>query len=257
LIKGRVFSFWCFIAVTIVVFWAIYTARKGRQVKVRAIPALDAIPEAVGRSVEMGRPVMFNLGIADIIGDTAAQTLAGLGVLSYVAGLCADYDTRILVPITKPNVLPLAEETVRTAYFTKGKLDKYDPNWIQYLSDEQWAYVSGVMGMTQREKPGACILVGGFWSETLMVVECANSVGAIQIGGTGQLPQVPFFVAACDYALIGEEIYAARAVVSQDVQSLGSIDGQDLVKLISIILIVAGIALSTFGSSWLVNITKL
>lgn len=255
MIAGRVFSFVSLAVVSFLIFWCISKARKGRVVNMRPIPALEAIPEAIGRSVEMGKPVLFNVGIADIVDATAAQTMAGLVVMSHVARLCAKYDSKILVPIRQPNVLPLAEETVRTAYSSEGKLESYDPNWIQYLSSEQWAFVGAVMGITQRERPGANVMIGGFWSEALMLVESGNSIGSIQIGGTGNLPQVPFFVAACDYTLIGEEIYAAGAAASDNPISLGSIEGQDLAKILAIGLIIAGALMSTFGSNYLVALT--
>lgn len=256
MIPGRVFSLASLIIVGGLIFWRIMAAQNGKAVTIRPIPALDAIPEAVGRSVEMGKPVLYNLGIADIVDANAAQTMAGLVVMSHVADLCARYDTKMLVPVMRPNVLPLAEETVKNAYSNHGKLDSYDPDWVQYLSSEQWAFVGAVMGLTQREKPGANVMIGGFWSEALMMVESGNSIGAIQIGGTGNLPQVPFFVAACDYTLIGEEIYAAGAAASKSPVSLGSIEGQDFAKILAIALIIMGALMSTLGSNYLVNLTS-
>lgn len=256
MVKGRVFPFISLVIIAAFVFLSIRASRRGKTPKIRPIAGLEAIPEAIGRSVEMGKPVLFNPGIADIVGDTAAQTMAGIVALGYVADLCAQYDCKLIVPIRQPNVLPIAEETVKTAFARHGKVQNYDPNWIQYLSSEQWAFVGGVMGIIQREKPGANIMIGGFWSETLILVESGNSAGAIQIGGTGNLPQIPFFVAACDYTLIGEEIYAAAASASKDPTSLGSIVGQDLSKAYALLLILLGSILLTAGSDYLVNLTK-
>ena len=52
--------------------------------------------------------------------------------------------------------------------------------------------------------------------------------------------QLPFFVAACDYTLIGEELFAASAYLSQDEKMLGSLKGQDFGKLVAMISILAG-----------------
>ncbi len=41
---------------------------------------------------------------------------------------------------------------------------------------------------------------------------------------------MPFFVAASDYCLIGEELFAAAAYLSKDQVQLGSILGQDVSK---------------------------
>ncbi len=254
--SGRIFSFCVLLLVGAFILVCISRARKGKPVPVRPISGLEAIPEAIGRAVEMGKPVLYNPGIADIVGTTAAQTMAGLVALAYAADLCAKYDCALLVPIRQPTVLPLAEETVKTAFANNGKIENYNPNWIQYLSSEQWAFVGGCMGIIERERPAAHIMIGGFWSESLILVEGGNTVGAIQIGGTANLPQVPFFVAACDYTLIGEEIYAAAAVASQDPVALGSIEGQDLSKILAVFLIVLGSLFSTFGSDFLKNLIK-
>lgn len=55
------------------------------------------------------------------------------------------------------------------------------------------------------------------------------------------MAQVPFFVAACDYCLIGEEFYAAAAYIGHDPVLTGSIAGQDWGKILAISLLVVGI----------------
>ena len=70
-------------------------------------------------------------------------------------------------------------------------------------------------------------LRGLFYAESLILAETGNSVGAIQIAGTSEAAQLPFFVAACDYTLIGEELFAASAYLTGEPQQLGSLKGQD------------------------------
>ena len=72
-----------------------------------------------------------------------------------------------------------------------------------------------------------------------------NSIGAIQIAGTAQPAQLPFFVAACDYTLIGEEFFAASAYLSGEPDQLGSLKGQDVGKIIVAAGILAGVAGAT------------
>ena len=62
-----------------------------------------------------------------------------------------------------------------------------------------------------REQPAANILVRAFWAESLIFAEVGAIAGALQIAGTANTHQIQFFVAACDYCLIGEELYAASA----------------------------------------------
>ena len=65
-----------------------------------------------------------------------------------------------------------------------------------------------------RDKPAAVFYQGKFYAESLILAETRNSIGAIQIAGTGSSSQI-LFVTACDYTLIGEEFYAASAYLSR------------------------------------------
>ena len=95
---------------------------------------------------------------------------------------------------------------------------------------EQFAYVAAVNGMMLRDKPAANLFLGGFFAESLLLAETGHSIGAIQIAGTANVHQMPFFVVACDYTLIGEEYYAASALLSNDPRLLGSLKSSDTVE---------------------------
>ena len=223
----------------------INAARMGKELWVRPIAGLSAIDEAVGRATEMGRPVLFVIGIQDI---NEIQTLAGLTVLSRVAKTAAEYGAQIEVPTCRSLVMAAARETVEAAFLAAGRPDSYQPDRIHYLTDEQFAFVAGVTGYMVREEPAACIYMGGFYAESLILAETGNHIGAIQVAGTAMPSQLPFFVASCDYTLIGEEFFAASAYLSGDPLQIGSLKGQDWGKFISVIILVIGICFATFAS---------
>ena len=137
-----------------------------------------------------------------------------------------------------------ARETVEASYLAAGRPDAYQADRIHYLTDEQFAFVAGVTGYMVREEPAACIYMGGFYAESLILAETGNHIGAIQVAGTA----MPFFVAACDYTLIGEEFFAASAYLSDDPMQIGSLKGQDWGKFVSVIILVLGILLATITS---------
>jgi len=225
---------------TIVYF--IGVARKGGDIWVRPIPGLEAVSEAVGRATEMGRSCLFVPGIQDI---NDIQTVAGITVLSRVAKLTAEYDAHLWVPTSRSLVMTTARETVESSYLGAGRPDAYREDDIFYLTDEQFGFVAGVTGQMLRERPAACFYMGAFYAESLLLAETGNQIGAIQIAGTAMPAQLPFFVAACDYTLIGEEFFAASAYLSGEPQQLGSLKGQDLGKLVGAVLLIAGCTFAT------------
>jgi hypothetical protein len=131
----------------------------------------------------------------------------------------------------------------------KGRVDAYRPDRINYLTDDQFGYVAGVGGIMMRDKPAACFYLGTFYAESLILAETGNSIGAIQIAGTAEPSQIPFFVAACDYTLIGEELFAASAYLSKNPREVGSLKGQDMVKVVIIVAIIIGTLLETLAAT--------
>lgn len=226
------------------VVYFIAQARSGKVLKIRKVAGLEAVEEAVGRATEMGRNVLFIPGIQDI---NEIQTVAGLIVLNRVAEYTAEYDAGLDVPTTRSLVMTTARETVSSAYTAAGRPDLYNPDNIYYVTDEQFGFVAAVTGKMVREKPAACFYMGAFYAESLIFAETANTVGAIQIAGTAMPSQLPFFVAACDYVLIGEEFFAASAYLSGEPQQLGSLKGQDFGKLIGGALILVGAVIATLA----------
>lgn len=171
----------------------------------------------------MGRSCLFVPGLQDL---DEIQTIAGLNVLARVATTAAEYDARIEVPSSKSLVMTAARETVEASYLAAGRPDAYSPDSVYYVTDEQFGYVAYLQGMMVRDKPAACFYMGSFFAESLILAETGNSIGAIQIAGTARPSQLPFFVAACDYTLIGEEFFAASAYLSDEPDQLGSLKGQ-------------------------------
>src|SRR2546427_1893054 len=226
------------------VLYFIRSAEKGKKPFVRRIPGIDAIEEAIGRATEMGRSVLYVPGIQDI---SDIQTVAGLVILESVAKLTAKYETPITVPVTYPIPFTIAEEMVKAGHLHAGRPESYDPDSVRFVSPEQFAYVATVTGIMLRDRPAAHIFMGSFFAESLLLAETGFATGAIQVAGTANVHQLPFFVVACDYTLIGEELYAASAYLSKEPRLVGGLKGADLMKVVVITLLVVGCLLETFG----------
>ena len=213
----------------------IQKAKSGEEIYMRPIAAIKAMEEAVGRATEMGTSVLYVPGIS---GLDEIDTISGLIILGHVAGMTAEYESSLHVPVCVPIVMETAKETCKEAYLRKGRPDLYREDMVHYVTDDQFAYAAGVNGIMLREKPAAIFFQGKFYAESLILAETGNSIGAIQIAGTGSSSQIPFFVTACDYTLIGEEFYAASAYLSGSPEMLGSIKGQDYIKAFCILIII-------------------
>ncbi|MAX30849.1 MAG: hypothetical protein CMG12_00705 [Candidatus Marinimicrobia bacterium] len=232
---NRVVMFISIVVIGATLLYNIRMAERGEEFYLRPIPGLKAVEEAVGRSTEMGKPVLYVPGIMDM---DQVETVAGVIVLGHVAKMTARYETSLNVPVSRSIVMKAARETCRESYMLEGRPDMFHDDMVHYLTDDQFAYAAGVNGIMVREKPAACLYMGKFYAESLILAETGNSIGAIQIAGTASQAQIPFFVTACDYTLIGEEFFAASAYLSQKPELIGGVRGQDMVKVGVITIII-------------------
>ena len=243
-VVGNEMTFYAIFISCFIIEYFIEKANKGEEIYLRPIAGISAMEEAVGRSTEMGTSVLFVPGIS---GLDQIDTIAGLTILGHVAEMTAQYETNLHVPVAVPIVMETAKETCKEAYLKQGRTDLYRNDMVHYVTDDQFAYAAGVNGIMLRDKPAAVFYQGKFYAESLILAETGNSIGAIQIAGTGSSSQIPFFVTACDYTLIGEEFYAASAYLSGNPEMIGSIKGQDYVKLLCMISILIVVLFSLFN----------
>ncbi|MEM3714257.1 MAG: DUF6754 domain-containing protein [Nitrososphaeria archaeon] len=209
----------------------------------RKIPAVDAIEQAVGRATELGRPIIFTPGLSSLETIDAPQTLAGLSILSYVSKLAAKTKTPIFVGVSKATILPLAQEIVKMACLEAGVPEAVETQHVEYLSDQQFAYAAGYIGIMAREKAVSNIFTGTLWAESLIFAESGHAAGCFQIGGTAVWTQMAFIVPTCDFVLLGEELMAAGAILSNEPEQISTIVSHDYLRLIAVAIILAAFAL--------------
>jgi hypothetical protein len=223
----------------------ILIGKRGGTLYLRPISGLEAVDEAIGRATEMGKPILYSSGTGKM--DRPA-TIASMNILGSVIEKVAEYNTPLIFPNKDPVVMAVAQEVAYEAYTRAGHPDNFNPDNIFFVTDSQFGYAAAVDGIMLREQPATNLFLGTFEAESLILAETGNSIGAIQIAGTDSSIQMAFFVVACDYVLIGEELFAASGYLSKDPQVLGSLKGSDYTKLIIVAIMLIGVLMVLFGN---------
>jgi hypothetical protein len=241
---------WLLLAIILAVgaMMAVFTrqARAGKEIRIRRIPGIDAIEEGVGRATEMGKPVLYVPGIESL---EDIQTIAAMLVLGDVAKTIAEYQADVIVSCCVPIVREVADEVVKAGFYRAGHPDAYNPSSVRFISSEQFAFCAGTNGIMYRQKPATNIYMGRFYAESLILAETGFVNKAIQIAGTAETSQLPFFIAACDYTLIGEELFAVSAYLSKDPRLVSSLKASDWLKIATVLLLAIGVISMSLGST--------
>lgn len=223
------------------VLFNIIRAKKAKGVTIRRIAGLDQIDEAVGRATETARPVLMVPGLGSLTGIT----VQALTIFAYVVRTAARFATPIRLLNADASVYAVAQEITRDVYISEGVPEQYDPESVRFVSDRQFAFAAGVAGVIQRDRVAATFFFGDFYAESMIFAENANIVGAIQVAATTQFTQTPFFIAACDYVLLGDEFYAASAYLGRQPVLVGSLVGVDWAKMVAMAFTVVAVIVHT------------
>jgi len=242
--SGRINVLICILIFSALVLYFVRRARHDKNLFIRKIAGLAAVEDAIGRATEMGKPILYVPGLWDI--DSTA-TIASMNILGEIAKKIARYDTPLIVTNRWSVTYTISKEIVKEAFISQGHPDKFKNDYIRYLTEDQFGFAAAVNGIMIREKPAANFFIGYFWAESLILAETGAMTGAIQIAGTDAVNQLPFFVTACDYTLLGEELYAASAYLSREPLLLGALKAQDFGKVLALAMLVAITILAFFG----------
>jgi len=254
---GKVVSFLiliiCWIAIVII-------PRLKLKISVRRLPGIDAIEDSIGRAAEMGRGVTMLVGglggygtsggLAD--GSSAPAILSGLAVAGYVARMCARLNIPFIMPIENETIIPSAMEITREAYIIENNIDNYNADSIvQFMPSS-----ATVIALAERFKPATNIMLGPFWAPAVQYTEAYNRVGAFQIGGSSSTSALSYFATACDYLIIGEEVYAVGAYISQEPKMIATLTISDYMKVLAIILLIVGAVSTSLGNNFLTTLLR-
>ncbi|MBJ95355.1 MAG: hypothetical protein CMP23_12905, partial [Rickettsiales bacterium] len=229
-------------------------AQQGKEMFIRRMPGIDAIEDGIGRATEMGKPVLYVPGIDDL---QDIQTIASMLILGQVSKTIAEYQSELIVSCCVPIVREVADEVVRAGFYQAGYPDAFRPEEIRFIAADQFAFCAGTNGIMLREKPATNIYLGRFFAESLILAETGYLNRSIQIAGTAEATQLPFFVAACDYTLIGEELFAVSAYLSRDPRLVSSLKASDYIKVAIVASLLVGTVLTSCGIDFFINLFEL
>jgi hypothetical protein len=261
LVAGKAFDLLSLVLIIgSMVYFILRTKESGTAPPIRSIPGIEALEEAVGRAVELERPVHYSEGhpLAGKLYDVwqGPQYLAGLSVLASVGRLCAQKGARLVCSIGHSELLPIVIDSLKTQYILENKADEFVEEDIYFFPEQ--SYALGAVRTIEQERVAANILFGTYWGQdTLMLPEAGVYAGAMQIGATAGIGSLPFFIAAMDYVLIGEELFVAGAVASGDPIQISAIVGQDYGKLFAIVISILGVLAATAGITFFTDLLKM
>ena len=247
IVEGRIIGLLSLLIIAGSIVYYMQRAYSGKLPKLRRLAAVNQIDEILGRCVEMGRPAYYLMDTVTMDNPSVlAPTVAAFQILAYTARSAARLGAKFFVPVTQGLAYTISSEIVDEAYKAESKQDELKlDDTVMYLPDG--ADRMYIINHMWSDGMAGAFFIGSWYHKAVIFTENAARVGAMMLGGTDTTHNIPFLVAICDYSIIGEELYALGAYVSEDPTVSSSLAGQDIGKFIALILVIVGSILLTLG----------
>ncbi len=248
LVTGTIADLVIFIFVSVLVI--IGFTGKIKFPKPKKFQAITVIEEIVGRCTELNQPIFSDPGRwSDVTTMSSASGFAGMAILSYVARLCAKFNTKLIVFTQNEPLLTWMETTVKAPFVLSGSSVQPEVRYVpQVLGNMYTATLALAM---EREKAGALISLGPLLTSAAIASEAGARIGAVTLMGTDQTAALGFLAVSAEHIMIGEEIFAAAAIVSEDEVAMNTVTTQDFSKALFIVIMTLGVVLSSLRIPWL------
>ncbi len=224
-----------------------FLARQGFRPALRSLGGYESLKNQVGQAVESGGRVHVSLGPNSIIDSDAGVALAGLTMLEVVAETAAISDLSPVATTADPTAALVLNDTVRRAYLRQGQADKFEAKSARLVALDPIALAGGATGIIADDQVRANVLVGSFGPEVALIAEAGARHRIPQTVGSDRLEAQAVGYAMADHALVGEEVYVARAYLTKEPAPVASLAVEDAMRWLIVGLIIFGVAVQTFG----------
>ncbi len=220
--------------------------RKSRQV-FRAIPALQNLRRAVGRSVEEGGRIHVSIGKASIFSPTSASALVGLSTTNRIAQFSSVSDRPPIVTSGDGTLSILSQDTLRAAYKAANASEQYDAERGRLAGPTPFSYIAGTMPVIRSERVSTNLFVGNFGPEVALLVDAADRQNAFAIAASDSLSAQAVLYATAKESLIGEELFALPAYLQAGPMYQASLNIQDILRWVVVAILILGSILAVLG----------
>jgi hypothetical protein len=187
------------------------------------------------------------VGPGGLIGRETGTTLAALSVLDAASTASVIGDELPVATTGDATTLLAAADTLRRAYERVDDLEKYETKAARLVALDATAMAAGATSIIADDDVQANVLVGSFGPEAALMMEAGYRQRIPQTLGSDRLEGQAVALAMADHALIGEEVYAARAYLDGTPPSVGGLAAEDILRWVIVALIAAGVVLETLG----------
>ncbi len=222
-------------------------AMNGRSPAFRPLRGVAALKHRTEDTVETGQPLHVATGsnVPGTVG-ASAETIASLLIAQRIAEHIARQGGTMSVSSGDAVAHAAVRGTLHHAYKQSSFISEYrghEPMLVTHQTPV--AYAMGVAQQRTTDPPDASVIVGSYGSEALLIGAEGNDGQFPQLAGTTSFAALPALTLSTEATLVGEELYAAEAYISDAAEPKARLLTHDALRWLIVAIIVVGVHLRT------------
>lgn len=217
-----------------------------RNAPLRRIDAYNGMVLSVSQAVESGRAMHLSFG-SSAVRDASTLAAVATAEILYALSLRASLgDKPPFVTLSDPITLGLSQDILRKAYRARGRLAFYRGAQSRWYPPGM-AFAAGAGTAVLTGDASTNILTGNYGAELMLLAENALRYNRYVVAQSSndRLDGQAVAYAVSDAPLIGEELYASAAYLSQTPVAVGGVVAQDVLRIL-VVLALIGLAILSF-----------
>ncbi|GAB4579867.1 MAG: hypothetical protein Fur0022_26060 [Anaerolineales bacterium] len=214
--------------------------RNRTELGLRSIPAFARLSRAIGLAVEAGTRLHISIGNGNLTSPGSAASFVGLSMLGRIARTASISDAPPIASAGDGALAILAQDTLKAGYREVGAGESYNPDLGRVTGLTPTSFAAGAMTLIADENVSGNVLAGNFGVEAGLILEASERNDAFSLSGTDHIPTQAMMFAASQETLIGEELYAGGAYLRAGIFHTASLQAQDVVRWLLVLIILAG-----------------
>ena len=213
----------------------------------REIAAFTRLKRAIGTSVEDGTRLHISLGRSGLQTPNGAPGLAGLAMLRHLIEQTSASDKPPVVTSGAGDLSILTRDTLQAGYKAAGAEDIYDPTTGRLTGLTPFSFAAGAIPSMRDENVSSNVFIGHFGPEVALLTDTAERTNSPAVAAAVDPTAQAILYASVEEPLIGEELFAAGAYSNAGPAHQASLQVQDIIRLVIILVLLVGSAFKLAG----------
>jgi hypothetical protein len=213
----------------------------------REIAAFARLRRAIGISVEDGTRLHISLGRSGLQTPNGAPGLAGLAMLRHLIEQTSASDKPPVVTSGAGDLSILTRDTLQAGYKAAGAEDIYDPTTGRLTGLTPFSFAVGAIPSMRDEDVSSNVFIGHFGPEVALLTDTAERTNSPAVAAAVDPTAQAILYASVEEPLIGEELFAAGAYINAGPAHQASLQVQDILRVVIILVLLGGSVLKLAG----------